>query len=69
MRYKTEHLPFEKGEKQKNFIKKWIPTCTEMTKVGGDECYLPEEPFVVIVIAYPKPRNRISIKHAQRSHA
>jgi len=25
---------------------------------------LAEEPFVVVVIAYPKPRNRISIEHA-----
>jgi hypothetical protein len=35
---------------------------------GNGRPRLPEEPFVVIVIAYPKPRNRISIEHAQRSH-
>ena len=40
----------------------------EKWKAGRDGCYLPKESFVVIVIAYPKPRNRISIEHAQRSH-
>jgi hypothetical protein len=37
-------------------------------KRGYDCCSLPEEPFVVIVIAYPKPRNRVAIEYAQRSH-